>query len=86
MSPLIFLRNGKVVGVIGASGGSRIISSILNVVVRAFVDKQDPLEAVNAARVHHQLIPSHVEAEKTEKGSIQWSLGSDIKEYLEAKV
>lgn len=86
MSPLILLKAGRVAGVVGASGGSKIISAIVNTVVRAFIDKQDPFEAVNAARVHHQLIPYNVFSEHKKLGPKQWALSTEVKEYLKAKV
>ncbi|MNO51367.1 Gamma-glutamyltranspeptidase precursor [compost metagenome] len=57
MSPSLITRDGKVVLVIGTPGGSRIFTSIFQVMNNLY-DYQMPLEkAVAAQRVHHQLLP-----------------------------
>ncbi len=60
MTPTIILRNGKPMLLLGASGGPRIISSVLNVIVRT-LDFDMPLaDALAACRVHHQWSPNEV--------------------------
>ncbi|MCQ4287146.1 gamma-glutamyltransferase [Pseudomonas stutzeri] len=57
MSPSIVTRDGKVSLVLGTPGGSRIFTSIFQVLNNVF-DFGLPLEkAVAAQRVHHQLLP-----------------------------
>ncbi|AGZ33574.1 gamma-glutamyltransferase [Pseudomonas sp. SWI6] len=57
MSPSLMTRDGKVVLVIGTPGGSRIFTSIFQVMNNLY-DYGMPLEkAVAAQRVHHQLLP-----------------------------
>ncbi|WP_041770856.1 gamma-glutamyltransferase [Metapseudomonas resinovorans] len=57
MSPSIVTRDGKVSLVLGTPGGSRIFTSIFQVLNNVY-DYQLPLEkAVAAQRVHHQLLP-----------------------------
>lgn len=57
MSPSIVTRNGKVSLVLGTPGGSRIFTSIFQVLNNVY-DYHLPLEkAVAAQRVHHQLLP-----------------------------
>ncbi|TFZ51205.1 gamma-glutamyltransferase [Serratia proteamaculans] len=57
MSPTIITRDGKVSLVIGTPGGSRIFTSIFQVINNIY-DYQLPLDkAVAAQRVHHQLLP-----------------------------
>ncbi|WP_027908483.1 gamma-glutamyltransferase [Pseudomonas sp. URMO17WK12:I4] len=57
MSPSIVTRNGKVSLVLGTPGGSRIFTSIFQVLNNVY-DFKLPLEkAVAAQRVHHQLLP-----------------------------
>ena len=58
--PTIVEHNGKVEIVAGASGGSRIITATLNVIINLIHYKRNPLEAVNNPRVHHQLLPDVV--------------------------
>ncbi len=58
MSPTIVLQNGKPVLVVGGAGGSRIISSVLQVMLNYFVAfPGDVRRAVWAPRVHHQWLP-----------------------------
>ena len=55
MSPTILLKDEKPALVIGASGGSTIFTSILQVILNVY-DYAMPLQAaVDATRYHHQL-------------------------------
>ena len=57
MSPTIVTRDGKVMMVLGTPGGSRIFTSIFQVLNNVY-DYNMPLQqAVSAQRVHHQLLP-----------------------------
>ncbi|WP_095081748.1 gamma-glutamyltransferase [Pseudomonas sp. Irchel s3h17] len=57
MSPSLVTRDGKVTLVLGTPGGSRIFTSIFQVLNNLY-DYNLPLEkAVAAQRVHHQLLP-----------------------------
>ncbi|WP_097305683.1 gamma-glutamyltransferase [Pseudomonas chlororaphis] len=57
MSPSLVTRDGKVTLVLGTPGGSRIFTSIFQVLNNLY-DFNLPLEkAVAAQRVHHQLLP-----------------------------
>ena len=60
MSPSIFTQNNQVVMVIGTPGGSRIFTSIFQVVTNVFDNHMPLKEAVDAPRYHHQLLPSNV--------------------------
>src|SRR5262245_8276895 len=63
MTPTIVLKDGKPVLVTGSPGGSRIISSVLQVIVNA-IDFRMPIDAaVSAPRLHHQWQPDEVIAE-----------------------
>ncbi len=64
MSPTIVLRDGKPVLVTGSPGGSRIISSVLQVVVNVLDYKMDVAAAVAAPRLHHQWLPDEVRIER----------------------
>jgi len=60
MSPTIVLRNDKPFLILGASGGPRIITSVLNVLLDT-TDFAMPLgDAMMALRVHHQWKPPEV--------------------------
>ncbi|WP_095159935.1 gamma-glutamyltransferase [Pseudomonas sp. Irchel 3E13] len=57
MSPSLVTRDGQVTLVLGTPGGSRIFTSIFQVLNNLY-DFNQPLEkAVAAQRVHHQLLP-----------------------------
>jgi gamma-glutamyltranspeptidase/glutathione hydrolase len=64
MTPTIVLKNGKPYLVTGSPGGSRIITTVLQVVTNV-IDRKLPLaEAVQAPRLHHQWFPDEVAAER----------------------
>ena len=56
---------GRVVLVLGAPGGPRIISSVLQVVLRVLVYRQDLNSAIAAPRLHQQWRPLETRVEKT---------------------
>lgn len=60
MSPTLVLKNDKVVMAIGAPGGPRIISSVLQALYRILGRNGDIDIAVQAPRVHHQFLPPKV--------------------------
>jgi gamma-glutamyltranspeptidase/glutathione hydrolase len=64
MSPTIVFRDGKVVLVTGTPGGSRIITTTLQVILNVIDHGMNIAEAVAAPRVHHQWLPDRVFAEK----------------------
>ena len=74
MSPTIVLQEQAVNGVltpavravVGASGGPRIISTVVQVLIRLLLRGSGALAAVNMPRVHHQFIPNVVYAEDWE--------------------
>lgn len=57
MSPTILVRDGKAVFVVGASGGPRIISSTLQVLLNMTRFGMSPQEALSKPRIHHQWLP-----------------------------
>ena len=60
MVPLIMLDNGKPWLAVGAAGGPRIISTVLEIVL-AEVDFHVSLqEAIDAGRIHHQWMPDTI--------------------------
>lgn len=64
MSPTIVLRDGKPVLVTGSPGGSRIISTVLQVIANVLDYKMDVAAAVAAPRLHHQWLPDEVRVER----------------------
>jgi len=64
MTPTIVLKNGKPYLVTGSPGGSRIITTVLQVVTNV-IDRKLPIaEAVQSPRLHHQWSPDQVAAER----------------------
>lgn len=75
MSPTIVLdRNDRPVMTVGAAGGPKIITQVVQAIVR-HLDFRQPLEAALAApRVHHQWRPNHVSLENSLPEAIQSGL------------
>jgi gamma-glutamyltranspeptidase/glutathione hydrolase len=64
MSPTIVFRDGKPFLVTGSPGGSRIITTVLQVILNV-IDHQMPLgDALAAPRAHHQWLPDEVFVEE----------------------
>jgi gamma-glutamyltranspeptidase / glutathione hydrolase len=63
MTPTFLLRDGKVVLVTGSPGGSRIISTVVQVIANVVDRRMSIAEAVAAPRLHHQWMPDEVSAE-----------------------
>ena len=64
MSPTIVLKDGRPVLVTGSPGGSRIISTVLQVIVDIIDYHMDIAAAVAAPRLHHQWMPDEVRIER----------------------
>jgi gamma-glutamyltranspeptidase/glutathione hydrolase len=63
MTPTLVFKDGKLVLVVGTPGGSRIITTVLEVIVN-FIDHGMSLqEAIDAPRIHHQWLPDAIGAE-----------------------
>lgn len=63
MSPTLVLKNGAPVLVVGAPGGSRIITTVLEIIVNVIDHGMTLQEAVDAPRIHHQWLPDTLGAE-----------------------
>jgi gamma-glutamyltranspeptidase/glutathione hydrolase len=57
MSPTILLRDGEVALVVGTPGGSTIFTSVFQTIVNIIDFNMTALDAVDATRFHHQLLP-----------------------------
>jgi gamma-glutamyltranspeptidase/glutathione hydrolase len=64
MSPTIVLKDGRVFLVTGSPGGSRIITTVLQVLLNVIDHHMNIAEAVLAPRIHHQWLPDVVAAER----------------------
>mgnify|MGYP001119430446 FL=1 len=60
MSPTILLRDGKPILALGAAGGSRIITSVVQVILNRLVFGMPVADAVAAPRFHHQWLPDEL--------------------------
>ena len=64
MSPTIVVKDGKTWLVTGSPGGSRIITTVLQIVVNSIDFGMNVAEATNAPRFHHQWLPDELRVEK----------------------
>lgn len=60
MSPTLVLKDDRPYLMIGASGGPRIISAVLNVMISLIDDQASLQEAMQTVRVHHQWQPDRI--------------------------
>lgn len=63
MTPTIIFKQGKPFVVTGSPGGSRIISTVLQVLVNVMDHQMNMAEAINRPRIHHQWLPDQLELE-----------------------
>jgi gamma-glutamyltranspeptidase/glutathione hydrolase len=79
MAPTIVLnKDGRLWFAIGARGGPRIISTVVQSIVNVIDHGMDIQAAIDAPRVHQQWLPDEVQWE-------QWGLSIDTRRLLEAK-
>lgn len=64
MSPTLVVKDGKTWLVTGSPGGSRIITTVLQMVVNTIDFGMNVAEATNAPRFHHQWLPDELRVEK----------------------
>ncbi|WP_415183874.1 gamma-glutamyltransferase [Phaeovulum sp.] len=77
MSPTIVMKDGKVFMVTGSPGGSRIITTVTQIIMNVIDHRMNVAEATIAPRIHHQWLP---EVLRVEEG-----LSRDTVAALEAK-
>lgn len=77
MSPTIVMRDGKAFLITGSPGGSRIITTTLQIIMNVIDHGLNIAEASYAARVHHQWQPDELRVES--------SVNRDTISLLEAK-
>ncbi|MEQ8480351.1 MAG: gamma-glutamyltransferase [Hoeflea sp.] len=63
MSPTIVLKDGKPFLVTGSPGGSRIITTTLQVISNMIDHGMNVAEATHASRIHHQWLPDEIRVE-----------------------
>jgi gamma-glutamyltranspeptidase/glutathione hydrolase len=76
MSPTIVTHDGKTVMVVGAPGGSRIITAVLHTIINVIDYGMDVQEAVDVPRFHQQWLPQTTAVEN-------FALGPDTRKLLE---
>lgn len=64
MTPTIVSRNGQLRLVVGAPGGSTIITTVLQVILNVLVYDMDARRAIAAPRFHHQWLPDRLLVER----------------------
>ena len=64
MSPTIVMKDGKVFMVTGSPGGSRIITTVLQVIMNVIDHGDNIAEATEAPRIHHQWLPEVLRIEE----------------------
>jgi len=77
MTPTIVLKDGKVLLVTGSPGGSRIITTVLQVISNVIDHRMSVADAVTARRLHHQWLPDEVLAER--------GIAPDVLQALESR-
>ena len=63
MTPTIVLKDGKPLLVVGAPGGSRIITTVLEIILNVIDHGKTVQQAVDSPRVHHQWLPDTLAGE-----------------------
>ncbi len=65
MTPTVLREGGRSVSaVLGAPGGPKIITAVMQVLLRTLVYEQDPESAVRAPRLHQQWVPAETRFEE----------------------
>jgi len=64
MSPTIVTKEGVPFLITGSPGGSRIITTVLQIIINVIDFEMNVSEATNAVRVHHQWLPDELKVEK----------------------
>ena len=64
MSPTIVMKDGNNFLVAGSPGGSRIITTTLQVIMNVIDHRLNVQAAVNAPRIHHQWLPDEIRIEE----------------------
>ena len=77
MTPTIIFKDQKPYMVFGSPGGSRIITTVLQVALNVMEHKMNIAQAVHSPRMHHQWLPEVLMLEK--------GFGPDTEKLLESK-
>ena len=77
MTPTIIFKDNKPYLVLGSPGGSRIITTVLQVALNVMEHDMNVAQAVNSPRIHHQWLPEVLMMEK--------GFGPDTEKLLQEK-
>jgi gamma-glutamyltranspeptidase/glutathione hydrolase len=83
MTPTIVLKRGKPIVALGAAGGPKIISAVLQELIAMLDLGMTPTEAIAAPRIHQQWSPDELMAEKALPEEVKAALterGHKVKE------
>ncbi len=64
MSPTLVMKDGKVFMVTGSPGGSRIITTVIQIIMNVIDHGMNVAEATIAPRIHHQWLPEVLRVEE----------------------
>ena len=64
MTPTIIMKDGEVFLVTGSPGGSRIITTVLQIIMNVIDHGMNIAEATVAPRIHHQWVPDEIRIEE----------------------
>lgn len=64
MNSLIVLKDNEPYLLLGGTGGTRIITSTIQVLINVLIFKMNLKDAINQPRIHHQLLPEYLYAEE----------------------
>jgi len=64
MTPTIVMKEGKPFIVTGSPGGSRIITTVLQIITNVIDFNMNIAQATNAPRIHHQWLPDELRGEE----------------------
>jgi gamma-glutamyltranspeptidase/glutathione hydrolase len=82
MTPTILEKDGKLFLVLGAPGGSTIITAVLQTILNVTEFGMDIDEAVAAPRFHHQWLPDEIWVEKDAIDTLEreklWKMGHKL--------
>ena len=70
MTPTIVTENGKLRMTVGSTGGSKIITQVLQIILNVLEYDMDTGSAVSASRIHHQWLPDALRVEKFGLGAM----------------
>jgi len=89
MTPTILTKDGKLFMVVGAPGGSRIITGVTEVVLNVVDFKMNAQDAVDFPRFHHQWKPDKLDLEKgisPDTANLLKSMGYDVNQSASVSI